>query len=1154
MSRLNDGLMLHLALDEIQDGLLLDSSDFDNDGTIIGNPQLVADDTFGSCMSFDGVKDCVDLPVASIPQGKEITIAFWANGASSVPKMSSIIGANDTTNDKNRVLNIHLPWSDQKVVFDCGFGEAEGSNTYDRIQQLIKPTDIDGKWTHWVFMKDVASCEMKIFMNGVPWLNGASKRRPMKEAGSFKLAAYPGIGFYYHGRLAHFRIYSRTLSEKEIKQLMYEDQTAAAAFRKTHPLGFNLFDKDDQQVIYIGDNPADSQLSLEIHNTSHQIILLTPPDSGVAAASADYHHFELKFRPGTLLTPKPNQLEISKIKLNGESLDKNKFLISYAKQRDGGASLYFLKTAETLSFEPDARLVLTLQSIEADRRGGSRGTRVELKYRGLTYAGDRTPINGKGVQHISIVNHRGRKNLPLHVGIVGSNTILNDGASDNGVILCIANADQDNPITLSKTEDAPSKFIISFDVQSKTENKEWALMNINEGVKDIRVQVKQPDKGDWGEPLPSVDRGEEKSPEWSIETKDLSELQPGQHVQVKISGIKSSMPSGQTNVYVRYENIPGYWDGQFITTLQKTPLIESNLVKGNIGIGTAEPRQKLEIKGNIQLSGVRTKLFYRGDSDDHIGSLSFSTIDKGGTAIITPCDDTGANLSNSTIVLGGFKDFKENKVNLSVSGRVGIGTNQPRAILEVGDTSDFPMKSILACLSEGNGEGGTYLGVKAYNTQVGSVKSFALEHYFYGKPNSAINFYRGGSETGGKIAFSTNDGTEKMVINGNGRVGIGIDEPEVKLHVAGDVLCTKLHVKEESLFDGNLTVQGSFDIADTAKNKMKSILARLDEGNKQGGTYLGVKAYDTQVGSLKSFALEHYFYGCLNSSIDFYRGGGVQGGGIGFSTSNGTGKMFIDSEGRVGVGTSTPNTARLVVHGTGNSFHIDKYHYLNRNGVGEVNNENARYSIHADGRVAAIEFNAFSDERIKNIEGRSDGATDLQTLLGIEVADYRYKDVIGKGDALHKKLIAQQVEKVFPQAVSKHTNIIPDIYQQAPFAGGWLELATNLKKGERVRLLSDKTEGVYEVLEVTKDKFRTDFQPEADKVFVFGREVNDFRNLDYDAIAALNVSATQQLKKEKDEEIKALRAEITELKAAHYALLKKLESTESKIEAAEKTA
>jgi cell shape-determining protein MreC len=45
-------------------------------------------------------------------------------------------------------------------------------------------------------------------------------------------------------------------------------------------------------------------------------------------------------------------------------------------------------------------------------------------------------------------------------------------------------------------------------------------------------------------------------------------------------------------------------------------------------------------------------------------------------------------------------------------------------------------------------------------------------------------------------------------------------------------------------------------------------------------------------------------------------------------------------------------------------------------------------------------------------------------------------------------------------------------------------------------------------------------------VFVYGREVDDFRTVDYEAIAMVNVSATQEIYRELTE----LKAENTELK------------------------
>ena len=137
---------------------------------------------------------------------------------------------------------------------------------------------------------------------------------------------------------------------------------------------------------------------------------------------------------------------------------------------------------------------------------------------------------------------------------------------------------------------------------------------------------------------------------------------------------------------------------------------------------------------------------------------------------------------------------------------------------------------------------------------------------------------------------------------------------------------------------------------------------------------------------------------------------------------------------------------------------------------------------------------------------------DLRKLLDIEVTDFVYKDVVEKGSRPQKKLIAQQVEEVYPQAVSTTTDVVPDIYKKAPINNGWVEVATDLKVGDRVRLITEKGHrATHEVLEVKNGSFRTDFAEDGDVVFVYGREVKDFRNVDYEAIAMLNVSATQEL-------------------------------------------
>ena len=265
--------------------------------------------------------------------------------------------------------------------------------------------------------------------------------------------------------------------------------------------------------------------------------------------------------------------------------------------------------------------------------------------------------------------------------------------------------------------------------------------------------------------------------------------------------------------------------------------------------------------------------------------------------------------------------------------------------------------------------------------------------------------------------------------------------------------------------------------------------------------------------------------------------GSINQGGIGqFNIIQGTTtRVAISTAGFVGIGTNTPGVPLDVVGTAAYPSQLATFF-----AVGSTNLTNSvtggSASIRASGEILATFFTAISDERIKNIQGLSDSVEDLRKLLSIEITDYQYKDVVEKGGRLQKKVIAQQVEKVFPQAVSQSTDVVPDIYKKAPIHRDWVELATDLKVGDRVRLITEKGHrAVHEVLEVEGGQFRTDFIADGDVVFVYGREVKDFRAVDYEAIAMLNVSATQQIKKEKDAEIAALRQRIAVLEAKDQA-------------------
>lgn len=205
-------------------------------------------------------------------------------------------------------------------------------------------------------------------------------------------------------------------------------------------------------------------------------------------------------------------------------------------------------------------------------------------------------------------------------------------------------------------------------------------------------------------------------------------------------------------------------------------------------------------------------------------------------------------------------------------------------------------------------------------------------------------------------------------------------------------------------------------------------------------------------------------------------------------------------------------------------------------------------------------FWAGSDERIKDIKGYSNSATDLATLRAIKITDYTMKDKMQSGNKPFKKVIAQQVEGVYPQVITKRPDFIPDVYQKATVtksANGYLLTFNrnhNLGKGEK-RLKVFVGNGMvtekYNIISVPSDKeILVDAPSLKDTlVFVFGGEVSDFRTVDYDGLSTLNISATQELAKQADiqqQKIDALTNKVSQLEASVAALMDMVKKLQAK--------
>lgn len=188
--------------------------------------------------------------------------------------------------------------------------------------------------------------------------------------------------------------------------------------------------------------------------------------------------------------------------------------------------------------------------------------------------------------------------------------------------------------------------------------------------------------------------------------------------------------------------------------------------------------------------------------------------------------------------------------------------------------------------------------------------------------------------------------------------------------------------------------------------------------------------------------------------------------------------------------------------------------------------DGSKFSIIAQKRILAEEFDAASDVRIKNRVSLSNKIKDTEILEKLLVKDYHYIDMVNHGFGSKKGFIAQDVEKIFPEAVCKVTRVIPNIYQKAKdiihdpneeTLTITVDDVDGLEIGDEVQLIS-KSEYLVEVCAISGTTFTVKgwMEKDTEEVFVYGKQVDDFRVLDYDRIFTLNVSATQVLANEVD--------------------------------------
>ncbi len=450
---------------------------------------------------------------------------------------------------------------------------------------------------------------------------------------------------------------------------------ALEAFKSANPIDFNLYDDEGQQAIYILNDQAPGRTHhlLIANNGDQDLVFQSTSVRRRHIPASDNHHFELRFRPGTL---DEDFLSWISVGTTDWRLHAEKISVTNDGIQDGTVALYLLYFGEeTLTLPAGQTILLILDNVKAGVGGGSRGSRLELRYQiGYLSNGSQQILTtdleayleqnllqpflahnpnhavknskkpfvefgqemnnaliGSGLnseiavlnaflaldhealhyrqERLQIISNRGRKELPMIAAFEGSSTVLNDGTTANRLTLQISNLLQNSKIRLgARDSERPTKFILSFDTSE--EQAAWALCDPdNAAAIDVGLHFEGLQGTNW-QIRPEL-QGE--NPQWIITLLDDIDILVGEYFHLHLDGLKTSMPSGFTNLYLLYENIPGFWDGRFVLPIEKSPLKfddqKSNqdprddghfIQRTKVGIGNTEPVDTLDVNGGMQ--------------------------------------------------------------------------------------------------------------------------------------------------------------------------------------------------------------------------------------------------------------------------------------------------------------------------------------------------------------------------------------------------------------------------------------------------------------------------------------------------------------------------------------------------------------------------
>lgn len=326
-----------------------------------------------------------------------------------------------------------------------------------------------------------------------------------------------------------------------------------------------------------------------------------------------------------------------------------------------------------------------------------------------------------------------------------------------------------------------------------------------------------------------------------------------------------------------------------ISSTEKFTILSS----GNVGIGVAIPTSKLDVNGDVSFTG---ELFLQNPTTNYT-SIRLGSDDDAGF-YITKEEETFTTPNSFNIWNGAYGITSVSRMSILTSGNVGMGVVNPTENLHVFE-DNAGGQTVIKVENSSNTNGSQ----ARFDMTTGTTSSYSV---LYVEENSVSGPYtaweQGEGVIGGTYIRSASAASiylgdvnaNRLTMLSGGNVGIGIDNPNTKLHVNGAL----------TLNAENLSTPTSVD-----SSNLSGVYISFDAFGTSDWAYL------RQIGTPNNFHL----------ALDIHDEGLIDPDGQSFSIRNVASSnsspdpepitlFTINAVGNVGIGVSNPNT-KLYVDG-----------------------------------------------------------------------------------------------------------------------------------------------------------------------------------------------------------------------------------------------